>query len=370
MINYIFLFLTRDYPYAYMANNTKFSLLAKGLSSLGCKVCIINDPYHSNKGSYKLCSTDGYDIIQWSSQRDVIFSNVRLVLRERFVKGAKNVVIVEYFNFIKLNNIILLCKNEGYLVGAAFQEWHWNIEKNLRGKINAFVIERLLYKKCNFIMPISEFLITKAKQMNRNIFKLPIISTFHHINQTYEPEPYFAYCASLAYKDSIFKAIDALSLAKYDDIRLKLIVNGSPCAINEFINEAKTLPVSNKIDIYYNVSSDVLKKIYSRALGLLIPLIPNYIPDIARFSQKIAEYLEMARPILTTNVGEIPFYFTDRKNVYIMEYTAESIAMVMDEIYEKPIVSNQIGKNGWELGNNYFNVYRVSADLNRFVESL
>lgn len=219
-------------------------------------------------------------------------------------------------------------------------------------------------------MPISEFLITKAKQMNRNIFKLPIISTFHHINQTYEPEPYFAYCASLAYKDSIFKAIDALSLAKYDDIRLKLIVNGSPCAINEFINEAKTLPVSNKIDIYYNVSSDVLKKIYSRALGLLIPLIPNYIPDIARFSQKIAEYLEMARPILTTNVGEIPFYFTDRKNVYIMEYTAESIAMVMDEIYEKPIVSNQIGKNGWELGNNYFNVYRVSADLNRFVESL
>jgi len=53
-----------------------------------------------------------------------------------------------------------------------------------------------------------------------------------------------------------------------------------------------------------------------------------------------------------------------------MEYTAESIAAVMDEIYEKTMVSNQIGKNGWELGNNYFSVYRVGVDLNRFVESL
>ena len=60
-----------------------------------------------------------------------------------------------------------------------------------------------------------------------------------------------------------------------------------------------------------------LIEIYESSLGLLIPLDPNSLADIARFSQKIAEYLSSSRPVITNNVGEIPYYFTDRKDIII-----------------------------------------------------
>ena len=368
MNNYIFLYITRDYPYAYMANNTKFSLLAKELCSIGNKVCIVNDPYHSKKGSFTK-KIDGYDIIQWSNNLNVT-NNLRSLLKKRLVPNGKNIVIVEYFNFLKFNKVISICHEENYLIGAAFQEWHFNIEHTLKGKINALFVERLLFRKCDFLLPISEYLIKKSNLLNEHIFKLPILSPFSPNEKNILIEPYFAYCVSLEYKKTIYKVLDALSYVKHKDIRLKLIINGSPKAIDEFSNYVKNLVISKKVDVLFNVPSDKLKSIYQHSLGLLIPLIPNYIPDIARFSQKIAEYLETGRPILSTNVGEVSFYFTDRVNAYIMDYTSECIAKTMDEIIDYPMKSSEIGAAGWHLGNDLFNVSKVSSDLNCYIEKL
>ena len=78
-------------------------------------------------------------------------------------------------------------------------------------------------------------------------------------------------------------------------------------------------------------------------MGLLIPLDPNSLADIARFSQKIAEYVSTSRPIITSNVGEIPYYFKDKENAIICEYSAKSYADAMLLLQNDGTLANVLG---------------------------
>ena len=117
---------------------------------------------------------------------------------------------------------------------------------------------------------------------------------------------------------------------------------------------------AENIIVKTKVPFEELNEIYGSSLGLIIPLEPDSIADIARFSQKIAEYVATGRPIITNEVGEIPYYFKDRESAYFANYSAQGFYYVMSNMLEDKKKADVVGMNGFNVGRENFD-YKTNA---------
>ena len=76
------------------------------------------------------------------------------------------------------------------------------------------------------------------------------------------------------------------------------------------------------------------------------------------------------KPIVTTNMGEIPFYFKDRKNAYITTFDELQFSTILDEILSNPVCANAIGNAGRELGIKEFDSKKMAMKLSLFISRL
>lgn len=183
-------------------------------------------------------------------------------------------------------------------------------------------------------------------------------------------EKYFLYCAGIGYKHALNFVLDSFSLAFANsaDIHLHLVLSGSQDEIMDYYeNIEKSL--KNKISILTHLPYNCLIKEYANAQGLLIPLFEDCITDVARFSQKISEYLTSKRPILSTKVGEVNFYFMNGENMYISESgNINSYANLMKQVIANPDEAEKIGEKGYEYGKRFFDYHVLSNQLHNFMD--
>ena len=373
-INYVIGLITDNYPVNYSANNSKFSLLAKALSDTGHKVAIINTPWcRNNEKQDRISYNNDIPIITWGSTSDrIVFSKLNDFLSENYEKNNINIFITSYLNFIRLQRLISICHRNKYKIGFVYQEWHKGLESSIKGKINAFILDNYLLKRFDFILPISEFLLKLSVEMNPCVFKLPIIydySTIGAVIPSVKPL-YFAYCASIAYWQVIKFVIRSFCLMRNQESNLKLIINGSDKDRQLVYQYALSQGGGGRIQIMHSLTTEQLNYVFCNSTALLIPLQSDYKPDIARFSQKIAEYLASGKPIVTTNMGEIPFYFKDRKNAYITTFDELQFSTILDEILSNPVCANAIGNAGRELGIKEFDSKKMAMKLSLFISRL
>ena len=92
--------------------------------------------------------------------------------------------------------------------------------------------------------------------------------------------------------------------------------------------------------------------------------------DKARFSQKIAEYIGSQRPIITNNVGEIPYYFMNEKSALIVNYTSEAFAEGMIKLIQDPYLADKIGNEGYNIGIQHFEYCTRSIKIIDFMHQL
>ncbi len=151
---------------------------------------------------------------------------------------------------------------------------------------------------------------------------------------------------------------------------LKLIINGSDKDRQLVYQYALSQGGNDRIQIMHSLTTEQLNHIFCNSSALLIPLQSNYKPDVARFSQKIAEYLASGKPIVTTNVGEIPIYFEDRKNAYITTFDELQFSNILDEILSNTDCANTIGIAGRELGIKEFDSKKIATNLSLFISGL
>ena len=156
--------------------------------------------------------------------------------------------------------------------------------------------------------------------------------------------------------------LDAMDLLVkvHQDAQMVLVLSGNEKDIELFKESIKDRPSANNIIIKTKVPFDELNALYSSSSGLIIPLDPGSIADIARFSKKVAEYVATGRPIITNAVGEIPYYFDDRKSAYIVDYTAEGFSNAMLEMIEDKKKAAAVGRLGFQVGLENFD-YRINA---------
>lgn len=224
------------------------------------------------------------------------------------------------------------------------------------------------------VLPISEFLIRQleSRRYRGRYLKVPPLTDFNQFKVQASPpnENFFLYVGSAAYLSAIEFITQAFDETTDSDFFLYLVVNGSAehmAAVEKTIDGIKN---RGRVKTFSKLKYSTLIEMYRQAKALLIPLTSN-ITDVARFPQKISEYLASENPVITTRNGEIPYYFTDMENALVAEeYLPRAFAMKMNFVITSPTAAAEIGKRGHATGRKFFDLHSYGEELKQLLVDL
>ena len=224
------------------------------------------------------------------------------------------------------------------------------------------------------VLPISEFLINQlqSRKYNGPYLKVPPLADFRQFRIEAPPgvEKFFLYVGSAAYLSAIQFIITAFDETIDSEFYLYLVVNGAPAQMKIVEATVNTAKRNTRIRTFSKLPYEKLIELYRQANALLIPLTNN-ITDVARFPQKIAEYLASENPVITTKNGEIPYYFRDMDNALVAdEYNTEAFAAKMNFVIEAPGAAAEIGKRGFATGKKFFDLNSYGEELRQLLIDL
>lgn len=372
-MNIVFLYYTDGYPVKFSAANTKAEFVAEGLMQSEVKVHLINKSYGPNNVAPEYVDNKGIIVHSIKNTNGKIVSSIKNLFKTfailRKVKQREdNYLLIGCGNTFLFAPLLLASKLIGYKSAFILEEWEPSIPYPFIYKVNALIHGHLFGYLFDYILPISEFLTDKARKFGKPMLKFPICSDFNFNVSTIErtkSTDYFLYCASAGYQRAIYFVLDAYEIFNkaHTESSLHLVLNGSKSQLDEIkdvVAKRKLQNVEIKTSLPYNELQDE----YRYALGLLIPLFPDRIADVARFSQKISEYLTSKRPVVSSKVGEIPYYFHNHKDMCIdATNTVEGYASEMEYLWNNRKEADSIGNNGFELGKSLFDKTIIAKQL-------
>jgi glycosyltransferase involved in cell wall biosynthesis len=243
--------------------------------------------------------------------------------------------------------------------------------RNLFLKLNDFLYDNYSMFLFDCYVPISHFLeeYLKGKNINSKTLIIPPICDFDHFNKlncsNNIDDHYFLYCGSSAYDDVIIFIIEAFEKFKTDSsIKLYLVLSG------QISIQIKGLIEQNqgRIKLFSKLDYNKLICLYKNALALLIPLRTSK-QDQARFPQKICEYVASNRIIISTNFGEVKYYFKDMNNALIADdYDVALYAEKMEWVILNISKIKELEKNAYESGRKYFDVTSYYGPIKEFLK--
>ena len=245
-------------------------------------------------------------------------------------------------------------------------------KRNLLFRINDLLFDKFAVFLCDKIIPISTTLnshILILKNTAHTLIIPPIcdFKYFDSIIPEITDRRYFVFCASVSYEEVFLFIIRSfLKLSRSSEITLHLVINGK--ITNHTI---KQLLEANK-KIIFVFSQLEYKKLIAKYKGSLAQLIPirNSLQDCARFPQKICEFLASNRPIITTGIGEINYYFMDNINAIVAtDYEINSYSKKMEWVLNNPDKLQTIVNNSYIYGYNHFDTYSYSSKIELFLSA-
>lgn len=242
--------------------------------------------------------------------------------------------------------------------------------RSLFFKFNDYLFDQYAVFICDRILPISTYInnhILELKPTATTLIIPPIcdFKYFDLIKPEISDKKYFIFCGSAGYEGILIFIIESfLLIQEKERINLQLVINGT--ITNQSI--LRLIEINkDKIQIFSGLEYNILIAKYKGSLAQLIPL-RNSIQDCARFPQKICEYLASQRPIITTNFGEIPHYFTNGLNAIISEEFSQSIfAQKMEWVINNQDKIEAISQNSYLLGLSSFNTRSYTFRFEKFL---
>ncbi|SHE77460.1 Glycosyltransferase involved in cell wall bisynthesis [Bacteroides luti] len=375
----IFLECTRHYSYRFSAFNTKTELLAKGLQLQGDDIFIIDSiigeieltkPFSDIRNGLRFQLFPRKGFLFWCMAKN--FIRLAKLMKKEYTPEAKNIIVLTCPFYLLFLLYILLARIYRYKVVSIIDECHTALE--ITGsfanmvKISHYLNDRTFGYFVDGILPISHFLMDKISHFHKPFFLLPILADYDFVPNIQQPQSdYFLYCGVCGYYRVISTIIKSFAhfVQKGGRQNLILILSGDKRLIENDINACN---LSERVTIMQNVTYLELLQLYSNSLALLIPLSPSSLQDKARFSQKIAEYLSSSRPIITVNVGEIPYYFEDKRNAFVLnELTDNSLCEAMLFVAAHLSLADEVGANGYKTGKESFNYLTVCEKLHNYL---
>lgn len=377
-INNVFIAYTSGYPVKFGAANTKAEFLAKGLILHGHHVTFVNRFYGSDNVLMSDGEKDGISFVSFPNKKNKLitlianFNKLRVYLKSIYKPNCKNVVYVGGGDFLLTVIMIFVAKASHYKVAFIFEEWMAGMDLPLIKKLSSYMHSHYLGYLCDYILPISEYLIEQSGRFKKPLLKVPVCADFstQPVKIDLTEKPYLLYCAGVGYQKALDFVIDTFCKlnTNYKNVDLHLILSGDSSLIQSYKYKIANLPNCNNIFVFEKLPYSQLWFEYRHARALLIPLFTDKITDIARFSQKIAEYLSSGRPVISTEVGEIKHYFCDKSNMLISAPNdIDGFVECMTYTITNAIKVEEIGLNGYLFGRDNFDFRVVSKKLSEFL---
>ena len=371
---------TAGYPNKLNATNIKAEFIARGLAENGGVTTIVDIPYGTD-GNLQV--TYGFSqnkiryiqLPQTGQNIKKAWENIHLyeeILKELYVQDDDNVVIFGFFFLPFYLRLCHIAKKCGYKKFFLYEEW--NVKTKHPSFIAALEDYLMTYTFGYFldgILPISHFLEKKSKRFHKPQMILPIMAEFKEEEKMPPIGNHFSFCANVKYllrNKIILEAFEKLHHVK-PECKLCLVLSGKEYDMNNLQAYLDTLTSKANIFIKYKIPQNELMQLYRSSYALICPLDPRNIVDKARFSQKIAEYLSCARPVITNNVGEIPYYLHDRDDAIIVDYSVEGFFEAMKYVCENEGEAIKIGRQGFYSGKDKFDIGINGTRLLGFIKS-
>ena len=301
--------------------------------------------------------------------------NEVLILKKQKRNNSLDYAILSTRSFYSVFYYKILSKIFGFKIILNYVEYYSAIKKQnleIGKRINDYLFDKYTPSLSDSIFPISEFLINQVKSVapEKKYLKIPGLTDFGKYDdiEIIANEEYFLFCGDSTYKEVILFVIDSFEILNNNSVFLYLVIGGLQRNIKEIKDYINNQHQKDRIIIFSNLAEKQLYTYYKNAKGLLIPLRPTF-QDFARFPHKTGEYLASGNPVISTNYGEVKFYFKDKETMLLAEsYEKYKFAEKMQYVIENPTQAMEIGKKGKEVASKIFDYRIVAPQINNFLE--
>lgn len=304
--------------------------------------------------------------------------NETLLLWKLKRKGQLDFAILSTRKFSSVLYYVILSKLFGFKTVLNYVEYYTAFHKRkfqLRQRVNDKLFDNYAPRMVDSVFLISEYLNDHVLKIapRKKIFKIPGLTDFdkYSLVDEMQTEPYFLFCGDASYKEIVFFIIDSYALVKNpSSFYLYLVVSGRENSIEQVKQYAEKQNNIKTVKIFSRLPESKLYSLYKNAKALLIPLRPT-IQDAARFPHKTGEYMASGNPVISTNYGEMKFYFKDKENLLLADsYDKKEFAERMQFIIDNPEEAKEIGIRGRDIAADLFEYKRQSPRIDSFLESL
>jgi glycosyltransferase involved in cell wall biosynthesis len=369
----------------------RIKLTHKGLKLAGCNPLIISK--HSLNHAEKKNRLNRYHGIPYVLTSLLLTRPENFIVRKLnrlsgyigelnlLVKKRKNIqaAIFSGPSFFELVYYRLLSKILSFKLIVQYVELSTAItyKRNWRDFINAWILDNYRFFFCDGIIVISEYLKNRVYLKNKKLplIKIPAICDFEEFkpSETITTGNYLMYCGAIGYYSVIEFVINLYSKLResgcYEGKLLLAIGLGDrdkdmADKLTTKINECE---FKESIILNINVPHQELINIYLGAELLIVPM-RDALQDIAGFHHKVGEYCAAKKPIISTNLGEMKFYFKDGISAILAdEYTIESYLKKLSEILPLKENLKAIAEGGHKVGLEKLNYLNYGKELKQFI---
>lgn len=303
--------------------------------------------------------------------------NEILLLRKMSKKNKIDAAILSTSSYSAVLYYVFLSKIFGFKTILNYVEFYSGIKKKRNAigkKLNDMLLDSHALKLVDGVFIISEFLIDHLKKVSpqKRYLKIPNLTDVQRYNgiEKNETDKYFLFCSDAGYFEVIKFVINSFERLNTTSAFLYLVISGHEFhkdVVKEYIAGSN---IKDRIRFLTKLTDKELSGFYINSIALLIPLRPT-MQDRARFPHKIGEYLAADSPVISTNYGEVKYYFKDMENMLIAEsYDINLFADKMQFVLDNPNEASRIGNAGKNIAYNQFD-FRVNGDrIIKFIDEL
>lgn len=388
---------TWGFPYG-MASSRRVALLARALISTGYRVEVIHTTISERPGNVINKEPEGYfkgihfqyatgttiaspsflirRVVQFKGKLKTI-SLIRQISKGYDLKGiiiySRQINAVAIISLVgKLLNVSVVLELNEWPVARKRISSFRHLMANAFCSLSPFmvdgciVISRFIEKKIRAIRP----------SLSRNLFYIPILVDVEDgippvsllsisENDRIEEGKYILFSGSLDYIDTIEFILNSFSNVLRKHNKCRLIITGKASISHNTETIIKLIRMKDLID-RVQLTGYIPRKeliILQKGAECLLAPLENDDQSNARMPTKIAEYLLTGKPVITSSIGEISNYLTDRENAYVCPpENVTSFSEAILNVLENSEEALEIGKRGREVTMNFFD-FRSYADL-------
>jgi glycosyltransferase involved in cell wall biosynthesis len=380
-----------------MASASRTRHLAMGITENGSKVeILIPKPteYPNNVLNVHLLGTIDGSVYRYTSTSTIIPGNYikcRYMVLKGFIacagyihKNRKTLdAVILYLRSI--NGVAFLsfwCKLSGIPIILELCEWsisHRNTD--LKTRIQNWFLTTPLFFFADGVIAISTFIKQRVSDFSDRVKRdipcliTPILvkSDNYQCNVPYLPNGDLLFCGILDQTDIVLFLLNVMVELKENGLTRKLGITGkafNPSNLERIKSEIQKRDLSELVILRGYLPEEGLIKSYCSASVLLAPL-PSGDRSIARFPNKIGEYLASGRPIVTTSIGDIPKYLTNEESAYLVDPDdVKGFATAVRDVLNNPVKAEKIGKRGYEVAMKYFDPKANGKLIMEFIETI